>query len=109
MSVLFSVRQQGDDALLRHALEVEVDLGDLQVALLDAEAGQRGYLLTGDVAFLTPYRRASDRLDRLLDRLGAAVRGDAGQAEAFRDIQGLLGCEIARNSAPLRGGFRVRS
>ena len=94
-SVLFSVRQQGDDALLRHALEVEVDLGDLMSALLDAEVGQRGYLLTGESGFLAPYRASSARLDRVLARLGAAVRDDAGQAAAFAAIQELVGSKRA--------------
>ena len=110
-SVLFSVRQQGDDALLRHALEVEVDLGDLMSALLDAEVGQRGYLLTGESGFLAPYRASSERLDRVLARLGAAVRDDAGQAAAFSAIQGLvagkraeLAATIARHDAGDRAG-----
>ena len=110
-SVLFSVRQQGDDALLRHALEVEVDLGDLMSALLDAEVGQRGYLLTGEAGFLAPYRASSERLDRVLARLGAAVRDDAGQATAFAAIKELVGgkrdelaATIARHDAGDREG-----
>ena len=110
-SVLFSVRQQGDDALLRHALEVEVDLGDLLGALLDAEVGQRGYLLSHDASFLAPYRASGERLDRVLARLGAAVRGDAGQAAAYAEMQGLVGAKrselaatIARHDAGDRDG-----
>ena len=102
VSVVFSIRQQGDDALLRHALEVEVDLGDLQGALLDAEVGQRGYLLTGKVAFLDPYRSASERLDLLLDRVGNAVRNDRDQASTFVEIRALVAQkrgELARTLA----------
>ena len=98
-SVVFSVRQQGDDVALRHALEVEVDLGDLQSALLDAEVGQRGYLMTEDKAFLAPYHASSDRLDTLLAKLDLAVRADADQAATNREIRGLVAekrAEIAR-------------
>ena len=109
-SVLFSVRQQGDDALLRHALEVEVDLGDLAVALREAESGQRGYLLTDDAAFLGPYHGASARLDSLLDRLGNAVRHDADQAATFREIRDLVQrkrAELARTLSLRAAGDAV--
>jgi PAS domain S-box-containing protein len=45
----------------------------------DAETGQRGYLLTGDTAYLAPYRAAALSLD---DRLNAVER--SGGAEALR-------------------------
>ena len=99
VSVLFSVRQQADDVLLRRALNVELDLSDLLSALLDAEVGQRGYLLTGDKAFLAPYRTASDRLDRELGRLITAVQGDADQVAAIAAIGVLMDrkrAELAR-------------
>jgi PAS domain S-box-containing protein len=42
---------------------------DLRTAVLDAETGQRGFLLTRDPAFLEPYRSARGRADAHLDRL----------------------------------------
>ncbi|WP_237479148.1 adenylate/guanylate cyclase domain-containing protein [Lichenibacterium dinghuense] len=106
-SVLFSFQQQGDDALLRHALEVEVDLGDLRSALLGAEVGQRSYLLTGKSEFLAPYRDASAQLDRLLDRLARAVHGDAGQDALFTELQDAVArrrSELAATLALQDGG-----
>ena len=38
-------------------------------ALVDAETGQRGYLLTGDEAFLEPYLAAKDGIDIRLEEL----------------------------------------
>ncbi|WP_237479218.1 adenylate/guanylate cyclase domain-containing protein [Lichenibacterium dinghuense] len=101
-SVLVSTRRQGDDALLRRALEVEVDLGNLRSALLDAEVGQRGYLLTGDADFLGPYRAASDRLGAALARLGAATRASPEQAALVAEIRTLAEdkqAEMARTLA----------
>lgn len=40
---------------------------DLRTALLDAETGQRGYLLTGQPAYLEPYRIGATRLDDAVD------------------------------------------
>lgn len=54
-------------ALMRQAL----------LAVQDAELGQRGYLLTGDVARLDPYEGARLRLDTTLRQLEAASGGDA--------------------------------
>ncbi len=89
LAVLFSVRQQRDDAQLRHAFEVESNLGDLLGALLNAEAGQREYLLAGDPVLLEHYRRDSGQLDQMLDRLGIAVRDDADQAATVDEIRRL--------------------
>ncbi len=41
----------------------------VQQILVDAETGERGYLLTGRDDYLEPYRRAVDRLEPALDEL----------------------------------------
>lgn len=56
------------------------ELGDqLLSALKDAETGQRGYLLTGDKAYLEPYTTAEATYTQLLDQLRDAVRSDDDQ------------------------------
>src|SRR6478609_3104105 len=50
-------RGSADDAV-RESLEIRQTIVDTQALLTDAETGQRGYLLTNDVAFLLPYERA---------------------------------------------------
>jgi PAS domain S-box-containing protein len=59
-------------ALMREAL----------LTMQDAENGQRGYLLSGDVASLEPYERARLRIDTVLRQLQVA----AGEGEAGRQI-----------------------
>ncbi len=100
-TVLFSVWQQSDGDLLRHALVVEVDLGDVMSALQDGEIGQRGYLLTGDDVLLDPYRAGSRRIDALMGRLGAAVSGDPGQVEAFQALRSIVDDKRAELAASL--------
>lgn len=57
----------------------------LLVALLDAETGQRGYLLTGDDAFLQPYEEGRQRVPAALERLQAeAAEVPAARAPAQR-------------------------
>jgi len=52
---------------------------ELLTALLDAETGERGYLLTRDTTFLQPFYGASPRIDSLLVQLRTLVRDDARQ------------------------------
>jgi methyl-accepting chemotaxis protein len=60
-----AVSYTGINKLLRtshwvtHSHEVLEHIGDVLSELKDAETGQRGYLLTGDEAFLAPYRTGS--------------------------------------------------
>jgi signal transduction histidine kinase/CHASE3 domain sensor protein len=49
----------------------------LLTALLDAETGQRGYIITRDSAMLTPYHGAALRADTLLTSLRTLTRDNA--------------------------------
>lgn len=52
---------------------------NLKLRFVDAETGQRGYVLTGDEAFLLPYEQASDSFGLMFDSLKAMVEGQAEQ------------------------------
>ncbi len=55
--------------------------------LLDAETGQRGYLLTGDAQYLRPYYRAAGLLDAQLDQLSQELDDDDAQVERLARLQ----------------------
>ena len=56
---------------------------DVLSALQEAEAGQRGYLLTGRQAYLEPYYVAAGRIDSLLTKVETRLAiGMPGRAEA---------------------------
>ena len=55
--------------LARHILEVENSVARVFSLLQDAETGQRGYLLTGDEAYLEPFTKASAEIDPELENL----------------------------------------
>jgi signal transduction histidine kinase len=57
---------------------------DMYTALLDAETGERGYLLTGDLAYLRPYEAAMPVLDNLLERFLDALPAEAVRTENLR-------------------------
>ena len=57
---------------------------------VDAETGQRAYLMTGDEVFLEPYRGAAADINRWLDSLRVLVRDDSAQDERLARIATLL-------------------
>jgi signal transduction histidine kinase len=56
------------DSLETYAI-ARTNLRDVRLDLLDAETGQRGYLLTGEPSYLEPYQKAVDRIAASLARL----------------------------------------
>ena len=58
--------------------------------LVDAEAGERGYLLTGDQAFLAGYRDARSDIGREITRLRRASAGDAEQQLRISQAEALV-------------------
>ena len=62
---------------------------ELRRLAVDMESGMRGFLLTGDDAFLTPYVAARPRFDTAADLLRELVEDDTTQVERLRHIRAL--------------------
>ncbi|MGE8702487.1 MAG: response regulator [Achromobacter sp.] len=58
-------------------------------ALKDAEIGQRGYLLTGDTAYLEPYVRSVPLIEQRLAVVQEFAQQDATQRRIANDIAGI--------------------
>lgn len=71
----------------------EQALNEFAGLITDAESAQRGYLLTGESAYLTPYAAAVTRVGQALDRLHDAYGGDDGSSE-FHQLRVLTGKEL---------------
>lgn len=79
-SALFLVR--GADTQLNDVVEtfeVRRQARDLILALVDAETGQRGFLLTQDKQYLEPYQNAVTTIDRTYEGLMKMVADTPGQ------------------------------
>ncbi len=63
---------------------------DLRLALVDAETGQFGYTLTGDLRYLEPFTVATTRLPEIRRRLGQLATGDRDERLLFREIEANL-------------------
>jgi two-component sensor histidine kinase/CHASE3 domain sensor protein len=86
------VSRQGVKADQRvfRTFEVQRALNATLIALGGAESGLRGYLLTGNEAFLAPHREAGEALPRQLARLRELVRDDAVQADNVEAVAPLI-------------------
>jgi PAS domain S-box-containing protein len=73
----------------------QLEMGRLLSSIEDAETGQRGYLLTGDVAFLAPYFAATDWLPMQLNRVRDLVAERPSQAELLRHLDPLIRAKVA--------------
>ncbi len=84
-SLWLSSRQQAAAGWVTHTLEVQKALASTRAHLQDAEAGQRGYLLSGQESSLAPYFSAASVLPREFDRLeGLVADNPVRRAEVAR-------------------------
>jgi PAS domain S-box-containing protein len=96
-------------AVLRHELAVQVsnqewfsrsrrvlqELKNTESLLRDAEAGQRGYLYTGNPSYLTPYNLATAQIDSHLENLVAQVGDNPAQQAQVADLRVLIHQKLA--------------
>lgn len=77
-------------AALENTLEIKVAIQKLKELTLDAETGQRGYLLTGKEAYLAPYKSSIAQIDGTLDFLRNRLAGNQDQLARFAAISRAL-------------------
>lgn len=67
---------RANDRAVDHSRNVRRSLSELVSAVKDAETGQRGYLLTGNPAYLEPFTRAETTVPERLARFQELTAGD---------------------------------
>jgi len=75
---------------LHAALNARFDLQSLLSRLLDAETGQRGYLLTGKAEYLRPYQEASVSVDDALKPMRLRYANNPITADDFERLSTLI-------------------
>lgn len=63
--------------------------------VIDAESGQRGYLLTGDARYLEPYQESVRKIGPTLAQLRAAYAAQPANAAAFEALAKSVGEKLA--------------
>lgn len=74
----------------------------LMQQVLDAETGQRGYLLTGDEKYLVPYSAATSKINSTLDRLRAAYADDATELGRFAELSRVISRKLGELEVTLK-------
>jgi len=96
-SALVSSRDRADDALEaeRQAVALRSAFERILVDLTDAETGTHGYVLTGDEAFLEPYREGSTQLrEDLTDLRALSATTPVGPSEVA-SLQALVNTRLS--------------
>jgi len=91
-----SMGQLGTMAIARN------QLANLSRRVVDAESGQRGYLLTGRREYLEPYRDAFDDIDAALKWLTAYYANDPQEAQAMKTLKTLVQRKLSELEATMR-------
>ena len=90
-SIWMADRQREGFAAVRHTLEVQTGLSAVLSDFQDAEAAQRGYLLTGRSDFLDPYKASLGRVDEDLASLADATADNPDQRAGMMRLHELAG------------------
>ena len=86
---------EASDVLDGQVRRVQLATETLLSTLKDAETGQRGFLLTGDPAYLEPYDAARQRLDADLTRLEQAPLPGNGRTAVIGRMRELATAKLA--------------
>lgn len=89
---------------IEQAQQTRGTLNKLMQNLLDAETGQRGYLLTGDLTYLEPYTSALEEINQNLDALRRMFTPYKDQLDEF----GVMSRHISRKLAEIDLTVRMR-
>ncbi len=72
-----------------HTFQVMSGIDNVLLRLQDAETGQRGFIITGDDAYLAPFKSAEQELSEALAGLGRLVSDNADQQIEIANLQQL--------------------
>ena len=75
---------------VQHTYQVMQEAETITAVLKDAQAGTRGYLLTGDTVYLRPYSMATNQLPTALERMQALTVDNPAQRARLDSLQGLV-------------------
>ena len=98
------MRSQDAVEQLAQGLSTRADVNKLLQSMLDAETGQRGYLLTGNETYLEPYDKAVATVQTNLDRLRTQFTGSPEDMQEFA----LLSRQTSRKLAEMELSLRLR-
>ena len=91
-----------NDRQLVHTYEVKSALDALLSAVTDAETGQRGFLLTGDAAYLAPYERGTVSIQDALGRIASLTTHDPVDGQHLPTLRIAVGEKLGELAETVR-------
>jgi CHASE3 domain sensor protein len=77
-------------AALDRGFDLRVRIRQVYVSLVEAESGQRGFLLTSKNAYVVPYEQAVERLPQQVDQLASMLSGEPDQQDSLEKLRVLM-------------------
>jgi len=82
-----------------HTSSVITDLKDNLIFLVDAETGERGFIITADTNYLEPYNLALQNIQRSMKQLRTLTKDDPMQQKSVDTLEHLITNKLQRISA----------
>jgi len=79
--------QIGAESWVSHTRLVLLALNQLELLVVDAETGQRGYLYTGDSRYLTPYYEATSKIEPQVDAIANLTADNPRQQAVIPELR----------------------
>jgi CHASE3 domain sensor protein len=83
-----------DNQQIVHSHAAITSLDDLLATVLDAETGQRGFLMTANERYLEPYNNALTRVAGRLDAIASLTRDNAAQQAGMAPLRRHIGAKL---------------
>lgn len=81
-----------------HTYQVERNLGEVTRLLVDAETGQRGFILTQKVSFLEPYNTAVASFEEQFNELKKLIQDNPEQTDHLMEIKRIAEAKMASHT-----------
>jgi CHASE3 domain sensor protein len=85
-----------------HTLEVQRELATVEARMSEAESGQRGYILTGQAAFLGPYDVATSEARSRLRNLHQLLADNTAQMRRLEMVEPLSRAKLAEFDSSIK-------
>ena len=89
------VRLRQSFVWVEHTNEVLRNFAVVERSLLEAESGERGYLLTGEGSYLDGYNRSRTEIPSLLEALGRLIADNPDQLQRLSALRGSIEARLA--------------
>jgi PAS domain S-box-containing protein len=87
--------QIGAESWVSHTRQVLFELNQLELLVVDAETGQRGYLFTGDSKYLGSYRDAITKIEPQLDAIAKLTSDNPSQQAVIPELRSRVRAKVA--------------